>query len=275
MMRTGLIRLAVVVITLCGGAAGTAVPQPIDLASLDDVGGLPDTAAIPSGEFVLHDVAFRAAADGRRFYVTGILGTSFATLSDPFYGDDRSINGSIFTTGGAAGIAWARDNGQWRFEIEGRGRDDLTKSVFEGLPPLVSADLRWVAADGWSATANVWRDWWIGERWACYLGGGIGGGGYRYSLDGSLDLFGIDVDIAGNAQVAALAWQAGGGVVYEFSDRVSFDVGYRFFSLSPSQVTYVFTSSLLEPRFTIGAHQFAAGELLFSLRVYEPFRRWR
>jgi len=274
-VRPGLIGLASVVITLCGAAAHAALPQPVDLASLDDVGGLDDATGITARELAVWEVADRGAAAGRRWYVTGILGTSFATLSDPFYGDDRSINGALFSAGGAAGIASARDNGQWRFEIEGRGRDDLTKDVFEGLPPLLSANLRWVAADGWSATANVWRDWWIGERWACYLGGGIGGGGYRYSLDGSLDLFGIDVDIAGQAQVAALAWQAGGGVVYEFSERVSLDVGYRFFSISPAPVTYVFTSSLLQPRFTVDAHQFAAGELLFSLRIYEPFRRWR
>lgn len=118
MTRTGLIGLAVIMTSLCGAAAGAATPEADDIALLDDIGGMPETTASP-GECLLHDVAIRAPADGRRFYVAGILGESFATLADPFYGDDRSNNGSIFTAGGAAGIACTRDNGQWRFEIEG------------------------------------------------------------------------------------------------------------------------------------------------------------
>jgi len=189
--------------------------------------------------------------------------------------DGGRINGSILTAGGALGVAIPRDDGQWRFELEGRGRDDLTKAVDDGLPPLASANIRWAAADGWSATANVWRDWWIGERWAVYLGGGLGGGGYRYSLDGDLQFFGADLELAGNAQVAALAWQAGGGMVWEITDRMSFDVGYRFFSIAQSDVTYTLTSSLEPLASATEAHQFTAGEVLFSLRIYEPFRRWR
>ncbi len=116
-----------------------------------------------------------------RFYVTGLLGESFATLAEPLHRElaGEWVNGSILTAGGAAGVAYARDNGQWRFEIEGRGRDDLTASLGQAVPPVFAADFAWAAADGWSATANVWRDWWIGERWAVYAGGGLGGGGYR------------------------------------------------------------------------------------------------
>ncbi|MFM7242922.1 MAG: hypothetical protein ACKO40_01935, partial [Planctomycetaceae bacterium] len=64
-----------------------------------------------------------------RFYLTGLLGESFATLADPVFTQlpDRSwLNRSVLTAGGAAGVAIDRDNGRLRIEAEGRGRDDLT-----------------------------------------------------------------------------------------------------------------------------------------------------
>jgi opacity protein-like surface antigen len=220
------------------------------------------------------DAADEAAT---RFYVTGLLGESFATLSDPLHRElaGEWVNGSILTAGGAAGVAYARDNGQWRFEIEGRGRDDLTASLGQAVPPVFAADFAWAAADGWSATANVWRDWWIGERWAVYAGGGLGGGGYRYSFAGDIQFLDVEATFAGNDQVAELAWQAGGGLVYELSERIAFDVGYRFFSIGQADVSYTVNPPFGPPSTATAAQQFTASELLFGLRVYEPFRRWR
>lgn len=245
----------------------TLTPRAGDAAAAD---------ASTLGDLPLRDVATRSDADAPRLYVTGILGDSFATLTDPLYASiARSrLDGSIITAGGAAGMAYAAENGQWRFEIEGRGRDDLTAVKTLSAPPVALASFHWAAADGWSAMANVWRDWWIGERWAAYAGGGIGGGGYRYSLTGDLRVFDSQVNFAGNAQVAEFAWQVGGGVVYEISERVSFDIGYRFFSIGQANVTYL----AYQPEPVIvdtRPQQFTAGEVLFSLRVYEPFRRWR
>ncbi|MFM7205342.1 MAG: hypothetical protein ACKO4T_01550 [Planctomycetaceae bacterium] len=268
----GSVAAAAAILGACLAAA--AVPEPIDLSTLDEITSSPAAA----GDVPLHDVAVGTVGSGQRFYVTGILGDTFATLADPVYGSGsgRSLNGSILTAGGAAGVAYARDNGQWRLELEGRGRDDLTGSEIQGLPPVLLFEGQWAAADGWSALANVWRDWWIGEQWGVYLGGGLGGGGYRYGFDGALTLLGTPVaNLAGNAQVAGLAWQAGGGMVYELSERVTFDVGYRFFSIARSDVTYFLTSSILPPLSDSAGQQFTAGEVLFSLRVYEPFRRWR
>ena len=63
---------------------------------------------------------------------------------------------------------------------------------------------------------------------------------------------------------AGFAWQAGGGVLWQVSDRLTFDAGYRFFQINTMQQTdYVFPN------------QFAASELMFTLRLYEPFRNWR
>lgn len=218
-----------------------------------------------------------AAADAQRFYVTGLLGESFATLADPLHRSlaGELVNGSILTAGGAAGVASARDNGQWRFEIEGRGRDDLTASVDQVVLPVFAANFAWAAVDGWSATANVWRDWWIGERWAAYAGGGLGGGGYRYSFAGDVRFLSEGATFAGNDQVAELAWQVGGGLTYELSERVAFDVGYRFFSISEADVALKVVPSFEPPSTVTLTQQFTASELLFGLRIYEPFRRWR
>ena len=67
--------------------------------------------------------------DTPRFYVTGLLGASFATLNDPLYQGfrDGSINSTVLTAGGAAGIAFEREDGRLRLEFEGRGRDDLMR----------------------------------------------------------------------------------------------------------------------------------------------------
>ena len=40
---------------------------------------------------------------------------------------DGSINSTVLTAGGAAGIAFEREDGRLRLEFEGRGRDDLMR----------------------------------------------------------------------------------------------------------------------------------------------------
>lgn len=267
----------VAALAILGAALSVAAtPEPIDLSSLDEPAVIQTTPASVWDDVPLQPVSSRQPGRSR-FYLTGMLGGSFATLADPLYGGDGGgrINGSILTAGGAAGVALARDDGQWRFEVEGRGRDDLTQTVVSRVSPVVTTNLHWAAADGWSALANVWRDWWIGERWAAYLGGGLGAGGYRYSLDGDIAFFAANLDVTGNTQVAELAWQAGAGVFYELTERVSFDVGYRFFSIGRSDTTYSIASGGVPLVSNTLAQQLTAGEVLFALRIYEPFRGWR
>ncbi len=72
---------------------------------------------------------------------------------------------------------------------------------------------------------------------------------------------------AGNDQVAELAWQAGGGLVYDVSERIAFDVGYRFFSIGQADVSYTVTPPFGPPSTATAAQQFTASELLFGLRV--------
>ena len=72
------------------------------------------------------------------------------------------------------------------------------------------------------------------------------------------------------------ARQAGGGTAYAITERITLDIGYRFFqianSTSPAVISYV-------PGPPVGSEvvgsAFSASELFFAFRIYEPFRNWR
>ena len=151
----------------------------------------------------------------------------------------------------------------------------MTASFRDAIVPVFGADFRWAANDGWSALVNVWRDFSITEQVDLYLGGGVGAGGYRYGLDGGVSFFGVAITSVSSVQVAAFAWQAGGGVVWNVSERVAFDAGYRFFSIDQADTT-LNVSAVGMPLASVGLlQQYVASELLFGLRIYEPFRNWR
>jgi opacity protein-like surface antigen len=276
-MRTLFVWMGAVVVT--AGFAAAAVPETIDLSSLDDVVGSQASRDSVWDELSLEPVSSTQVGQ-QRFYVTGMLGESFATLAEPLYQEvsrGSAINRSVLTAGGAAGIAFERDNGRLRIEVEGRGRDDVTAGLNQSLSEEFAANFNWAAADGWSALFNVWRDFSVSEKVDLYLGGGVGGGGYRYSMAGSVAFPGEETVLSytGNAQVASFAWQAGGGVIWNLSDRVAFDVGYRFFSIDQSPTTLTGFIDGVPLGSIVLPQQFTASELLFGLRIYEPFRRWR
>jgi len=85
------------------------------------------------------------------FYVSGIIGSSFATLTDSYHddyaGSDGSINGSLFTAGGAAGYGFDRENGRLRLEVEGRGRDVLSTQA-GAVEPGFSNTAAWRVNNG-------------------------------------------------------------------------------------------------------------------------------
>jgi len=275
-MRTRVVWMAVSLVAAHVAAAVGA--DTIDLSSLDDLAA-PRGAAESAWDDLPIEPVSSVRAGETRLYVTGMLGESFATLADPIYADlvGGGIDRSVLTAGGAVGLASERDNGRLRLEVEGRGRDDVTAASSPTIPGAI-VNFNWAAADGWSALFNVWRDFTVSEHVDVYLGGGVGGGGYRYSMAGSLTPAvgpGPGVSIASDAQVASFAWQAGGGVIWNISDRVAFDVGYRFFSINqyPTTFTTYFDGTPIGSG--VVRQQFTASELLFGLRVYEPFRRWR
>jgi hypothetical protein len=104
------------------------------------------------------------------------------------------------------GLAIPAGSGQWRTEIEGRQRARLAgQASFVGDPVLHDVQ----ATDGWSVTANLSRDIAITERTDFY----VGGGGYRLSVNDQIYASGYD-------RVAEFAWQAGGGLIWNASDRL-------------------------------------------------------
>jgi opacity protein-like surface antigen len=202
-----------------------------------------------------------------QFYVSGIIGASFATLSSG--GENTAgvptpntgaIAGDLLTAGGAGGVAFMRPYGLLRFEAEGRYRDALWGQTPSAVDPLMY-DVQ--MSDAWSAMANVWRDFFLTNRLGVYGGGGIGAGGYRLSADDQL--------VAGSSDTSGFAWQAGAGVTYRIWNRTTLDLGYRFFDLGTASTPLFYGS---DPAGNY-ASSFSASELLLSVRVYEPFRRFR
>lgn len=199
-----------------------------------------------------------------RFYVAPIVGASWGQI---LIEGDSAIDRLLFGAGGAVGVGIARPMGQLRFEVEGRYRDDLSEARTDG-PFFASLG----ATDNWSAMANIWRDVGITGKLGFYGGGGIGAGGYRFGL---LATDGVDV-MEITDRDTAFAWQAGAGLIYAVSDRVTLDLGYRYYSVGPAKAPISMTMPPSGP-VVIGQlqNQFIASELLLTLRIYEPFRRWR
>jgi len=264
--------------------------DPSALAGADLTGPFPD------GIDWLRDAAGRAADDGpplapvavasspaaERWYVSGIVGASFATLSSGgansfLDGTTLAATGSaqdpLVTGGGAVGVALPRATGQLRLEVEGRSRGPLhgenvlvasSGGTVQGVPLNVSA------TGGWSATANLWHDWFVGDHVAFYGGGGFGAGGYRFGL--ALP----EAAASGSAVVNAFAWQVGTGLIYDWSDRVALDVGYRYFAMGNVSANLAVDAGA-SGALSLGSYNssFNASEFLLSVRIYEPFRAWR
>lgn len=200
-----------------------------------------------------------------RFYVAGILGSSFATLT---VDDLPSATDPLFTAGGAAGIDFESFDAGWRLEFEGRYRDPISRTFSAD-----GVDLTATADQGWSTLVNLWRDVEIREGVELYLGGGIGAGGYQQSIAGSIPVENVTAD--GKAGVTSFAWQVGCGVTCELSRRVVLDLGYRFFEVAGGATTVTTAQSGVPIGIADAGSAFSASELLLAVRIYEPFRRWR
>lgn len=203
-------------------------------------------------------------ASENRFYLAPIIGASWGTLLDDSY--DSVANQDLFTAGGAGGVAFARERGQLRMEFEGRYRDSF--GISQGSGP-VQATLN--VTDNWSAMVNLWRDFSITDRLGIYGGGGIGGGGYGLNFDASVIIF----DISGSSRLTQFAWQAGGGVLYALSERITLDLGYRFYNVGFGDTTLVLEAGGVPLASQTITTSFATSEMLLSVRIYEPFRSWR
>ena len=204
----------------------------------------------------------------RRFYITGIIGASFATLESggvntagDFPNTGRATD-SLLTAGGAVGMAFDRANGLLRLEVEGRGRDALQGQTNSFKPPTPTFFYSVRAVDGWSVMANAWRDVYLTKRLGFYGGGGIGAGGYRLTVDDGL--------VSGYGHVGGFAWQAGTGATYQITDRMTIDLGYRFFETVSDGLPLTENGAGGLPAGSYLSN-FYASELLLSVRIYEPF----
>ena len=224
---------------------GEAPYSEIDLTSFGEV-----QTWVNDGETPFEEVACHSGHPCRRFYITGMLGPSFANFGSPVI-PQLDTTDSLLAAGVSVGVSLERQRGRLRLEVEGMGRD-----TYVG-PFSFDPQFKTIVANNWSVITNVWRDFMLTERFGLYGGGGIGAGGYR--LGETSDFGNQYFD-----PTAAFAWQAGGGLIYEVNDRLTFDVGYRYY-----QIDVIQQSPNVVP------NQFASSEVMFGLRLFEPFRRWR
>ena len=283
--------VAMLAAACCTAAFADAVPdrlgEPIDLSSFTDLAPVPDESgpALDADARPIVPVDYDGDVPAIRGYVTGIVGGSLATINagggTPFAGKARlqtvgSVNDTIFNGGGAIGMALARPSGLLRMEVEGRARGPMHgQTTFleetDGPIPRSVFPLDVTVTNGWSAMTNIWRDYFITDRFGVYGGGGFGIGGYQYSTRGP---FG-EAQLSGSSVVNTFAWQVGTGVTYQLSDRITFDTGYRFFAMTPGATPLNVTSGSVLLPFGSYTSAFSASELLLSIRIYEPFRNWR
>ena len=240
--------VAAVVLSAVATAPANEAGTEIDLTTFGREAAKP---ANVWDDMPLEDVTRRFATAPRRFYIAGMIGPSFAQLNSPAESALLSED-TLFNAGGAVGIAFERRRGRLRLETEGMGRSTYDAEFLATPTPGDTT----ILTNNWSVMENVWRDFMLTDRFGVYGGGGIGAGGYILGEQFQGETLYAD-------PAASFAWQFGGGLLWEISNRLTFDVGYRYFHINTIQQAGV------EP------NQFSASELMFTLRLYEPFHNWR
>lgn len=258
-------RLSFLVLAVAIVAAGRALALDADLGTSIDLAALSRLPDEPADDLLPCAVIAAGPAAEPRFYLAPILGGSWSTLAAD---GDVITSRNLFTAGGAAGMAFARPGGQARLEFEGRYRDGF--ALQESSP---DAFVRLAIDQNWSALVNLWRDVSIGERFGVYAGGGIGAGGYRFDYT-VVDLTAASEILGANA-ITQFAWQAGGGLLYAVSDRITLDLGYRFYGVGTGRSLLTLYNGGVPVDSGLVTTGFSASELLLSVRIYEPFRSWR
>jgi opacity protein-like surface antigen len=220
---------------------------------------LPSTAsgsnALRAGNALRTSNTLRTEAMPPRLYASGGLASSVfaegtgAGLPGPVSGFGLGASpggGAGAGAEGAIGIAVARPAGSLRMEVEARGRQGSSApGSVAGASPT----------QGWATMANVWRDVEFSKRFGCYAGGGVGGGGLLADAAGATAEF-TDATQQRNGLAWGLSWQAGGGVTYAVSERVTLDLGVRYRGLEP----------------VAGGDRATGSEAILAIRIFEPFR---
>ena len=247
------------VLSVAGVAQADNSFSEIDLTSFQDIPSIIDACDVP-----IENVGYSNSRNCRRFYITGLWGVSAATVNqvdNAVPPDIQNNTENIFTAGIAGGVSFERQRGRLRIEAEWLQRDFWATPYEDNFLTGSSRD---TVTDNWSVMANLWRDYMFTTKFGCYGGGGIGGGGFtlvNQNLGGGL--FPSPGNF-GSPPITAFAWQAGGGLIYEINDQVTFDVGYRFYQLSDSFIS--------EGAYAGTTAGYSASQVMFSLRMFEPLR---
>ena len=193
-------------------------------------------------------------------YGSKIVGEVFGTdtTSVSSLGDTGTANATVFAAAYAGGLAFERPGGLIRWECECMLREVFNAQASQVAP---GESFRVRAADNWSVLTNAWRDISITDRVGVYGGGGIGAGGYRLTVNGSHS--------SAYRDVAAFAWQAGGGLTYVYNAHLTLDLGYRFLDMGTTTAPLTAADGAAAGTFN---SSLSASEVLLTLRVFDPFR---
>lgn len=218
-----------------------------------------------------------------RLYLTGTIGANLASLSnsgsfewdpDDFIGAGGDLDATVLTGGGAIGWLLPGPKGSLRIELEGRARggfDGETALIASGQNFDDTLPMSTELSNGWSVLTNCWLDRPLNERVGVYGGGGFGAGGYRYATSG--DGF---LEAIGSANISTFAWQLGFGLTYRTSERVRWDLGYRYFAYGKGKTPLLtsLTGNNDPPFQYLGTAESSVhiNELLLSVSIFDPFR---
>lgn len=112
----------------------------------------------------------------------------------------------------------------WRVEIEGAYRyNGIDQATQNTVPDVITTGNSGHNRDI-TLMGNIFYDIYFNNCFGIFIGGGIG-------IDfNEIKLGGGDLGVTGKKENTLFAWQIMPGFFYDFTDQVTLDIGYRFFS---------------------------------------------